>query len=401
MAVIKQFGYGIYRWEYSGLCLLVLLSLALHFVIIDNPAEMLFDEQHYVNDARTVIQGGESLRLEHPSLGKIFVVSGMRLFGDKPLGWRFFSVILGTIGIIFFYLICRRLGMSRRTAYIATFLLTLENMTFVQASVAMLDVFTLPFMFACIWLYLRGDYLTAGVIAGLCTQTKLNGIMIVLAIFLHWAIMRRDKPIFMGGAVLLVIASFVGTMPLFDYFVYHRLTNPIERINTMMSMSSSLTFVTAAHPCATRPWVWILRSDIIPFWYDPHYLDAISYSVLFLIIPAVGYMIFKGIRRDDAAVFGVLWFVAIYLVWIPLSLATDRVSFVYYFYPAVGAICIGLALGLSQLFDIWQARQTGKLRWAAISTATGYLVIHVIVFTMMSPLSWLTWSKVPFLSIHW
>ena len=35
----------------------------------------------------------------------------MLIFGDNPLGWRFFSVILGAISIVLFYLICRNLSM--------------------------------------------------------------------------------------------------------------------------------------------------------------------------------------------------------------------------------------------------------------------------------------------------
>jgi hypothetical protein len=127
------------------------------------------------------------------------------------------------------------------------------------------------------------------------------------------------------------------------------------------------------------------------YWYEPNYMSAISFNVWALIIPTFLYLLFRAVKGSQAGLFAVLWIAATYLIWIPISLFTDRVSYIYYFYPTVGAICIGLGLGLSRLIDIWQARKTGKLRWAAISAVTGYLVIHVAVFAIISPLSWISW----------
>ena len=67
------------------------------------------------------------------------------------------------------------------------------------------------------------------------------------------------------------------------------------------------------------------------------------------------------------------------------NLITDRISFIYYFYPTVGAICIGLGLGLSQLLDVWESKKQGKLRWGAMLAVAGYLVCHIAVFVILSP----------------
>jgi dolichyl-phosphate-mannose-protein mannosyltransferase len=392
MEIVKRLIYRLDRWEYTWLCLLVILTLTLHFAVITSPSEVIFDEQHYVPDARSILNGEESARVEHPSLGKLFIVSGLIIFGDNPFGWRSFSVIFGAAVIVFFYLICRHLAMSKRAAYLATFLLALENMTFIQASVAMLDVFTLAFMLICFWLYLRGNYLLSAIVAGLCALTKLNGILIVLAILLHWFIVRRDKRWRFAGATFLVPLSCMAFMPLFDFSVYGNFTNPIERLDTMLSSTASLTFANTTYPAATHPWDWILLPTIMPYWCEPNYMSAISFNIWVLIIPTVFYLLFKAVKGSEAGLFAVLWFAATYLIWIPISLITDRISFVYYFYPAVGAICIGLGLGFSKLVEIGRARKTGKLRRVAIPAVIGYMVLHVIVFTIISPFSWLLWS---------
>ena len=94
---------------------------------------------------------------------------------------------------------------------------------------------------------------------------------------------------------------------------------------------------------------------------------------------------FRAKRGYSAAIFGLSWFASTYLFWIPLVLITDRLTFPYYFYPTIGAICIGLGLGLSQLLNIWKTRRTGKLRWVALLAVSGYLLLHVGIFVVLAP----------------
>ena len=392
MEVVKQLLCRLSKWEYTWLCLLVLATLAMHFSIVTQPTDPIFDEQHYVPDARSILQGHGTLRPEHPSLGKLFITLGIFLFGDNPLGWRFFSILFGTICIILFYLICRRLAMSKRASFLATFLLALDNLSFVQASVAMLDVYSLAFMLGCFYLYLDGHYVFSGVSAGLSTLAKLSGALALPAIVLHTALKqvqgKRDRPwqcvalnLFQGFGPI----SFLLLMPLFDLIVFRHAVNPINRVMTMLSLSSSLTFANTTHPAASRPWDWILHPQIMFYWYDPHYIGAISFSIWALIIPVVCYMLFRALRGNSASIFGLSWFVGTYLVWIPVSIITDRISFIYYFYPTIGALCIGHGLGLSQLLDVWESKRQGKLRWVAMLAVPGYLLCHVVVFAILSP----------------
>ena len=163
----------------------------------------------------------------------------------------------------------------------------------------------------------------------------------------------------------------------------------------MLNLSAGLTFDKVSHGCAIRPWEWILGAQLIPYWCEPNYFGAISFSILPLIIPSVLYMLFRAIKRSDAGIFGVSWFVSTCFVWIPASIITDRVTYIYYFYPTVGAICIGLGLALAQLVNFWQVRRTIKLRWISILVVGGYLLIHTVVFVFLSPLSY--WWGIPFI----
>jgi predicted membrane-bound dolichyl-phosphate-mannose-protein mannosyltransferase len=283
--------------------------------------------------------------------------------------------------------------MSRRTAVLVTFLLALENMSFVQAGLAMLDVFSLVFAIASFWLYLKGYYPLVAVFVGLSALAKLYGALAIIPIVLHWLLARRDRQVHFVASLLLAPISFVLLMPLFDFMVFRHFVNPFDRIYTMLSLSGSLTFTNVSHAYKSRPWMWILKPELIPYWYNPNYLGAVSYTIWGLILPSVVYMGFRAIKRVDAALFGLSWFTGTYLMWIPMALVTDRVTYPFYFYPTIGAICIGVGLGISQLIDIWQKRKTGKLRWVIIGAVGTYLVAHILVFAWMTPLSY--WWGIP------
>jgi dolichyl-phosphate-mannose-protein mannosyltransferase len=383
-----------YRWEYVWLCLLVVATLAMHFVIIASPPELILDEMHYVPEARNIIEEHDILREEHPPLGKLFIVAGIELFGDNPWGWRFFSVIFGTATIVLFYFLCRRLDMSRNAASIATFLLALENMSFVQASVAMLDVYCLTFMVASFLLYASRQYAASGIAVGLSALAKLNGALAAPAMFIHWLFRRSGRSWWFVLTVVLAPIAFVGLMPLFDLAIvrdFSALVDPISRIKTMLSLSSGITFAYADHPAMSRPWEWLIYYRPMGYWYSPHYIAGISPSIWALIMPTFAYMVYRAVRGSQAGLFGVAWFASTYLVWIPISLITDRVSYIYYFYPTVGAVCLGLGLGLSQLLEFYQRRSPGKLKKTVLALFTFYLSFHLICFVILSPLFPIYW----------
>lgn len=372
----------IYRWEHFWLCLMVLVTLAMHFSLIATPQELMFDEQHYIKDARSIVDGAGTQRPEHPPLGKLIIAAGVRLLGDNPWGWRFLSVIFGTAGIILFYFLCRRLNMPRKATLLATFLLAFENMTFIQASIAMLDVFSNALMLGAFLLYLRRGYITSGITAGLSTLAKLNGALALPAIAIHWLFSRQGRSWKFVLIAVLAPTIFMALMPFFDYLASGKLDSPFERINAIMSLSGSLTFATVQHEAASRPWEWLLSYRPMAYWYTPHYTSGISFSIWALVIPAALYMLYRAIKGNEAGLFGIAWFASTYLVWIPISILTDRVSFLYYFYPVVGSICLGIGLGLDQLLDRFAS---GKPKWGVRGGITAYLLLHASAFVILTP----------------
>ena len=72
-------------------------------------------------------------------------------------------------------------------------------------------------------------------------------------------------------------------------------------------------------------------------------------------------MIYKAIKKSKVAGLVLLWFLATYVVWIPLDILTNRVTFVFYFLSTTPAICIGLGIAISDWLNYLKKRRTELL----------------------------------------
>lgn len=373
------------NWPYCGLVIIVVVSLVFHFVIVAHPAELIFDEQHYVKDARLILSGGGTERPEHPPLGKLFITGGMSLFGDGPLGWRFFSILAGEASVVLIYLISRRINLSHGVSFVAALLVAVENLSFVQGHIAMLDVFYVTFGLAALWLYLRGNWTLSALAIGVSTLCKLNGALFALVIGIHWLIMGWKRPARFFSSMLLAPIIFVALMPVLDFAIWGEWLNPANQISNMLSLTGSLTFTENYQTIASYPWEWVALPKSIPYYYNPNYYGMLSPTLWVGILPAIGYVIYRSLQGDDQAVLPVAWFLGTYAIWIPMILVSDRISYVFYFYAAVPAVAIALAMGLGKLLELARQGRGGRLRRAMQLALPVYLLLHLIAFIVMVP----------------
>jgi dolichyl-phosphate-mannose-protein mannosyltransferase len=395
----------ILHWEYFGLCVIVAVTLAFHFAAINHPPTIIWDETWYVEDARSIISGAGDIRPEHPPLAKLLVVAGIHMFGDNSFGWRFFSVIFGSAGIVLFYLLCRKLRLSWKASMFATFLLAFDDMTFLHSGLALLDVYMVTLMFAAILCYLNEWYILSGIFVALSAQCKLAGVLIIIALFLHWLIFRKTKWRLYISSLAVTVLAFFLFLVFFDYFMtgsFGTIQTFGKRIYDMFYLTDINVFSEPKLSIASRPWTWIYpqwylfyyNSPNVPFIvysYEPQYLSFISSTIQLLIIPTIGYMIYKTIKGNKIAPFVLLWFLATYLVWIPLDIVTNRITFVFYFLSTTPAICIGIGLALSDALDFLRARtaKNGKITTGvefSYGVISMYLFIHFAIFMIFNPI---------------
>ncbi|MFA5450517.1 MAG: phospholipid carrier-dependent glycosyltransferase [Dehalococcoidales bacterium] len=384
------------QWQYLGIAVIVIASLLLHLGLMIRPDEPLFDEVHYVNDARHAIGTGGTERTEHPPLGKLLVVGGMLIFGDNPVGWRLIAILMGAASLVFFYMICRRLNLSEKVCYLAVFLLAFENLTFVQSQIAMLDVYCQFFILLSLWMYLRGSYPLSAISIALAALAKLNGVLVVLVIGMHWLLARCPNwKKFIASYITLAPLAFLVFLPVLEYTYFGELQNPISRALEMVKLTGSITFdAYEAGSIASRPWEWVLTPENFVYWWNPRFIGMLSPTLWILIIPSIVYVTYRALKGDDAPLFPFSMFIGLYLVWIPASLISNRASFIFYFYPAIPSVAIALGIVFGKLIDVSRERLKGKLRLLLKIIIPLYLLGHLIAFNIMAPPS--LWWKIPF-----
>jgi predicted membrane-bound dolichyl-phosphate-mannose-protein mannosyltransferase len=256
-------------------------------------------------------------------------------------------------------------------------------------------------------MYLDEKYIWSGVFIALSADCKLAGALIFAAIFIHWAIYRKDKWKMMVGLIIAATIAFVICLLFCDFFIKGGLENPITRINSMLGSTGANVFTpNAANPSpklsiSSRPWTWIYpqfialkneyNAPFIVYSYDPQYISFISTTIQILIIPTIGYMIYKAIwKKNQTAGLILLWFLGTYLLWIPGDILTNRVTFVFYFLSTTPAICIGIAWALSDWLDKLKSRRLVTNRITPLQrtgyiTIGAYLLIHLAIFIVFNP----------------
>jgi dolichyl-phosphate-mannose-protein mannosyltransferase len=373
------------RREHLWLLLLVVVTFGLHLGAITRPDTQVADEAFYVADARSIIAHQGTLVPQQPPLGKLFIVDGIRLFGDDPFGWRFFSVVAGALCIILFYLVCQRLKLPKAAVMLAVGLFSLENLSFVQASVAMLDVYALMFMLLAAWLFLRGNLWPAGAAVALGALVKLPAVAVLGVIFLYWLLTEPRRWRLFAVPALTAAGVFLAGLVLFNYTLVSQFADPLRLTGDMLKFAGGITFSNGYTVAASPPWAWLAGGGVIFYNEAPQYLAALSPTVGFFIIPAAVYLAVKAAARDRAALFGALWFACLYLPWIAAVLVFDRLTYLYYLYPAVPAVCLGLGLGLTGLWGRYREHRETLGGKAAAAAVGGFVALHVAFFIALLP----------------
>ena len=166
------------RW----LILILAFSAAVRFVNLSRPKKLVFDEIYYVDGARDFlkyaveVEKGKSEFIVHPPIGKWVIASGIKLFGDNPFGWRFSTALLGTLSILFVYLIAKHLFYSEKWALLSAALVSLDGLHLVMSRTALLDMTLMFFVLIGLYALLKERFWSAGFLLGLALATKWSAI---------------------------------------------------------------------------------------------------------------------------------------------------------------------------------------------------------------------------------
>jgi dolichyl-phosphate-mannose-protein mannosyltransferase len=140
----------------------VIIFIAAHALLligITTPDKFVFDEVHYVPAARQMLEPvipQPMLNPMHPPLAKQMIALSIRAFGDNPLGWRYPGTLFGALAVVAIYLCGLALFASQSRAAAVAAIAFFNQMLFVMARTAMLDIFALTFALFGIAAFLFG-----------------------------------------------------------------------------------------------------------------------------------------------------------------------------------------------------------------------------------------------------
>jgi Gpi18-like mannosyltransferase/predicted membrane-bound dolichyl-phosphate-mannose-protein mannosyltransferase len=161
----------------------MLAAVVTRFWHLGKPAEIVFDEVHFVGQARHYLHN-ETFLDPHPPLAKLIIAAGILLFGDHPWSWRAGNAVLGCVLVGVTYLLARRIAGSRLVAALASAFIVGDGLFLVDSRVAVIDIVYITFAAISYWLLFKFIQTPGvqprrrilpwlGVALGLCVGAKL------------------------------------------------------------------------------------------------------------------------------------------------------------------------------------------------------------------------------------
>ncbi|HVD52846.1 MAG TPA: phospholipid carrier-dependent glycosyltransferase [Propionibacteriaceae bacterium] len=149
------------------------IAFVLRYVNLGYPNKLVFDETYYAKDAYSLLKFGyerdwpsnanskiitgnvdliqdSAAFVVHPQFGKWLIAGGEQLFGMNSFGWRFASLVFGTLLIMVTTRLVRRVSKSTMIGGLAGILLTFDGLEFVMSRTALLDIFMAFFLVAAV-----------------------------------------------------------------------------------------------------------------------------------------------------------------------------------------------------------------------------------------------------------
>ena len=349
-----------------------------------------FDEIYHARTAYEHILGLEPYENTHPTLGKLIISLGIRIFGMNPFGWRFMGALFGVLMLPVLYHLLKQLFGRTRLCTVGTLLFAFDFMHFTQTRIATIDtyaVFFLLLMYDAMLVFLRRDLLrdswkkllppllACGVFTGLGIAAKwtaaygalgLAALFFGKLLFTYWDARRRGEEtialLVKCGKLCAWCCLFFLALPFGIYFgaflpittLSHNAGNLWGAFwNYQVTMFRYHSTLEATHSFASPWYEWPL--DIRPIWYFAGDTQE-GYST----ISAFGNPLlwWAGIPALGAA--ACLWwkerfrwaglvlagFLSVYLPWV----LVPRLTFIYHYFTAVPFLVVALCGVFSLLY---------------------------------------------------
>jgi dolichyl-phosphate-mannose-protein mannosyltransferase len=391
----------------------VIIFFAAHFALlvgVTTPDKFVFDEVHYVPAARQMLEPvlpTPMLNPMHPPLAKQLMALSIRSFGDGPLGWRYPSVLFGSLAVVAIYLCGFALFAGQGPAVASALLAFFNQMLFVQSRIAMLDIFALAFGLLAIAAFMHGFrksrphlwFVLAGVGFGFSAACKWSGLFSLATGILIVAVIRLMqswRTLFADGndvdwyrldlwpdfrcahfAICFVLVPAIVYLATFVPLYGLSLPDILEAQRRIFGDNTTTAIAGHTYMSAWPSWPFLAR----PVWYlfdkiGNDRIEAVVFLgnplVLWPALPALAVCLRDWIMTRRADAFLILsFYFGPYLAWAMLPRA---LGFLYYYLPSAT---------LASLAIVYVLRRGNSPRWLLWA----FVAIAFAGFAAMLPIS--------------
>lgn len=369
-------------------------------VIPDHPDYLnsaYFDEIYHARTAYEHLTNVYPYEVSHPPLGKIIIMLGIKLFGMTPFGWRFMGTLFGVLMLPFLYILLKNMFGKTPIAVCGTLLFAFDFMHFVQTRIATIDtygVFFILLSYLFMYRYITCDnnapfsktapsLFLSGLFWGIGCATKWTVVYAGagLAVLYAASLILRGRRYYrecrlhefwnfliktLGFSVLsfIIVPVTIYCLSYIPYGLAKGMTlkdgmlwNPDFYKIIWDNQVFMLTYhqgVTAAHPYASKWWMWLV--DARPILYYLEYMGNYKSSFGAFNNPLVSWggllaMIFMALRikkkRNHTALFILIGYLSQLLPWVLIS----RVTFAYHYFPSTLFLVLAISCVFNDLYD--------------------------------------------------
>jgi len=399
--MIKSVEMKLVKWDFWFLAIIFLVNIALKTFRLGSPEQAYFDEHaYYIPAAREYLSGNFIANFEHPPLAKLFMSAGVSILGDNFWGWRIPEVLVGSLGVIFIYLLAKEMFGGRFIPVLAAVFLTFEFSWFVNSRVATIEIYLATFSLAAayfFWKFFKFEnaktLILTGVFIGLAIASKWSGLFLFsfLMMFYIWN-KRLDLLPSLRKAILITLVAFMVYIASYGLYLNNHTLGDLSNLHTRMvsyHLSDVQRKVAEKTPdvglfnSAYASWTWVFNqtypyagedegntSKVILFLYNP----AIFWGILGVLI-----FRFKRLIKDKQELFLAGAFLSF---WLPWFLA-PRFSLPYYL---LAAIPFGIVLLSKFICENYE-----KKRYLLMGFIASSIALSLFYYPLLSYISIPTW----------
>ena len=352
-------------------------ALSIRLWRLSLPTGYIFDEVYYAKNANSLLSSaveldaqGQAEFVVHPPFGKWLIAIGIRFFGNEEFGWRFASAIFGTLSILLFYLIVKKLFNSEFLSITTALLMAFDGLNLVMSRVALLDIFLMFFILLSIYFLITNNLWLSGSAIGLAISIKWSAAFLIPLVILF--IVVYNKVTFRN---LYKVVSQFTLLPISIYFASW--SGWIFSSQGWARQSESNVFASLwnyhlqildfhqglddKHAYQANPWSWLVLGRPTSFYYESpsdcgaekcaQEILAIGTPLLwwisiFAVAITFGFLVTK---LERAAAIILLGFAGTYLPWFFIQ---SRTTFYFYSISILPFLILALIYCFNQLLNI-------------------------------------------------